>query len=119
MFGAFPVLVGYSKVLMAIRYEHIELNKDRVPSIAGTKTKVVELAVEQQAYGWSPEELHFQHSYLKLGQIHPALAYTGTIVRNSTAKPSTASNEPKSCVVNFSIQSWRHFCSRRSKGVRV
>lgn len=26
-------------------------------------------------YGWSPEELYFQHPYLTLGQIHSALAY--------------------------------------------
>jgi uncharacterized protein (DUF433 family) len=57
------------------RYEHITLNEDRVPEIAGTTMKVVELVVEQQAYGWSPEELHFQHPYLTLGQIHSALAY--------------------------------------------
>ncbi len=31
--------------------------------------------MEQQAYGWSSEELHFQHPYLTLGQIHSALAY--------------------------------------------
>ena len=60
---------------METRYEHIVLNKDDVPSIAGTTTKVVELVVEQQAYGWSPEELHFQHPYLTLGQIYSALAY--------------------------------------------
>jgi hypothetical protein len=37
--------------------------------------KVVELVVERQAYGWSPEELQFQHPYLDLGQIYSALAY--------------------------------------------
>ena len=46
-----------------------------VPIIQGTTTKVVELVVEQIAYGWSPEELHFQHPDLTLGQIHCALAY--------------------------------------------
>jgi uncharacterized protein (DUF433 family) len=51
------------------------VNADRVPSIVGIPSKVVELVVEQQAYGWSPEELHFQHPYLTLGQIHSALAY--------------------------------------------
>ncbi len=56
-------------------YEHITLNEDRVPGIAGTTMKVVELVVEQQAYGWSPEELDFQHPYPTLGQIHSALAY--------------------------------------------
>lgn len=60
---------------METRYEHIELNEDHIPTISGTRMKVVELVVEQQAYGWSPEELHFQHSYLTLGQIHSALAY--------------------------------------------
>jgi uncharacterized protein (DUF433 family) len=65
----------YAEVLMETRYEHITLNEDRVPEIAGTTMKVVELVVEQQAYGWSPEELHFQHPYLTLGQVHSALAY--------------------------------------------
>lgn len=56
------------------RYEHITLD-GRVPMISGTTTKVVELVVERMAYGWSPEELHFQHPYLSLGQIYSALAY--------------------------------------------
>jgi hypothetical protein len=37
--------------------------------------KVIELVLEKSAYGWSPEELHFQHPYLSLGQIYSALAY--------------------------------------------
>lgn len=57
------------------RYEHIVLDDKGVPSIAGTTMKVVELVLEMIGYGWSPEELHFQHSYLTLGQIHSALAY--------------------------------------------
>lgn len=60
---------------MQTRYEHITLNEDRAPEIAGTTIKVVELVVEQQAYGWSPEELYFQHPHLTLGQIYSALAY--------------------------------------------
>ncbi len=67
--------VGYSTVLMKTRYEHIVLNEDRVPEIADTMLKVAELVIEQQAYGWSPEELRYQHPYLTLGQIHSALAY--------------------------------------------
>ena len=57
------------------RYEHIVLNAAQVPIIAGTTLKVVELALDQMAYGWSPEELQFQFPYLTLGQIHSALAY--------------------------------------------
>lgn len=60
---------------METRYAQITLDVDRVPHIAGTTMKVVGLVVEQQAYGWSPEELHSQHPDLTLGQIHSALAY--------------------------------------------
>ena len=56
-------------------YEHIVIGEDRVPSIAGTTMKVIELVAERTAYGWSPEELHFQHPYLTMGQIFSALAY--------------------------------------------
>lgn len=56
-------------------YEHVQLDAEGVPFIANTTMKVVELVMAQMAYGWSPEELHFQHPYLTLGQIHSALAY--------------------------------------------
>ena len=56
-------------------YEHVQLDAAGTPFIAGTTMKVVELVMAQMAYGWSPEELHFQHPYLTLGQIHSALAY--------------------------------------------
>jgi uncharacterized protein (DUF433 family) len=57
------------------RYEHIILNEAKVPIITGTTMKVIELVLDCKAYGWSPEELHFQHPYLTLGQIYSALAY--------------------------------------------
>jgi len=59
----------------ATTYEHIVLNQAGVPIIKGTSTKIVEIILEVKAYGWSPEEIHFQHPYLSLGQIHSALAY--------------------------------------------
>jgi uncharacterized protein (DUF433 family) len=61
--------------LVETRYEHIVLDDVGTPLIAGTTMKVIELMLEQIAYGWSAEELHFQHPYLSLGQIHSALAY--------------------------------------------
>lgn len=61
--------------LVETRYEHIVLDDVGIPHITGTTMKVVELVLERSAYGWSPEELHFQHPYLSLGQIHSALAY--------------------------------------------
>ena len=56
-------------------YEHVQIDADGAPIIAGTTMKVVELVMAQMAYGWSPEELHFQHPYLSLGEIYSALAY--------------------------------------------
>lgn len=56
-------------------YEHIILNDRRVPVIAGTKMKVIEIILDKIAYGWSPEELQYQHPQLTLGQIYSALAY--------------------------------------------
>ncbi len=61
--------------IVKTRYEHVILNEKDVPIIAGTNMKVIELVLEKTAYGWSPEELQFQHPYLTLGQIHSALAY--------------------------------------------
>ena len=64
-----------TSAVIETRYEHISLDETGTPMVAGTTLKVVELVLEQMAYGWSPEELHFQHPYLTLGQIHSALAY--------------------------------------------
>jgi uncharacterized protein (DUF433 family) len=61
--------------LTATEYKYIELDEQQVPYIAGTTMKVVELVEAQHAYGWSPEEIHMQHRYLSMGQIHSALAY--------------------------------------------
>jgi uncharacterized protein (DUF433 family) len=32
-------------------------------------------SLDHLAYGWSPEEMHYQHPPLSLAQIHAALAY--------------------------------------------
>jgi uncharacterized protein (DUF433 family) len=62
-------------MLVETRYEHIALSEKGVPIIAGTSMKVVELVLDHKAYGWSPEELKFQHPHLTMGQIYSALAY--------------------------------------------
>ena len=56
-------------------YPHIAFDATDAPVLAGTTMKVVELVMAQQAHGWSPEEMHFQHPDLPLGTIHAALAY--------------------------------------------
>jgi uncharacterized protein (DUF433 family) len=55
-------------------YEHIVV-RDGVPRIAATRYKVTHLVQERLAYGWSPEELQYQHQDLSLGEIYSALAY--------------------------------------------
>jgi hypothetical protein len=37
--------------------------------------KIKQLVAEHLNWGWSPEELHFQHPHLTLGEIYSALAY--------------------------------------------
>lgn len=59
----------------ATGYEHIVLDNRGVARIAGTRWRVSLLVAARQAYGWSPEELHFQHPDLSLGKIYSALAY--------------------------------------------
>jgi uncharacterized protein (DUF433 family) len=53
----------------------IEIDEQGVAWITGANTKVAEVVLDKLAYGWSPEEVHFQHPHLSLAQIHSALAY--------------------------------------------
>lgn len=54
---------------------HIWLDDHGVAWIDQTNTKVIEVALDMIAHGWSPEEIHFQHPHLSLAQIHGALGY--------------------------------------------
>jgi uncharacterized protein (DUF433 family)/predicted RNase H-like HicB family nuclease len=56
-------------------YAHIEQDEAGNPVISGSTMKVVELVMAQQAHGWSPEELHFQHPDISLAEIYSALAF--------------------------------------------
>jgi uncharacterized protein (DUF433 family) len=54
----------------------IEIRENGVAWIIGANTKVIEVALDHLAHGWSPEEIFFQHyGQLSLAQIHAALAY--------------------------------------------
>ncbi|NEP58044.1 MAG: DUF433 domain-containing protein [Symploca sp. SIO2G7] len=59
----------------ATEYKHIVLDERNVAFIAGSTMKVVEIVMAQMAYGWTPEEIHINHRYLSMSQIHAALAY--------------------------------------------
>jgi uncharacterized protein (DUF433 family) len=61
--------------MKSMSYAHIGYNNRGAPIIQGTTMKVVELVEAQRAFGWSPEELHFQFPHITLGQIHSALGY--------------------------------------------
>lgn len=54
---------------------HVHFDDRGVAWIDDTTTKVIEVALDQIAHGWSAEEIHFQHPHLSLGQIHAALGY--------------------------------------------
>jgi|CryBogDrversion2_1035201.scaffolds.fasta_scaffold198465_1 uncharacterized protein (DUF433 family) len=96
------------------RYEHIILLDTGVPCIEGTTMKVIELVREHDAYGWSAEELHFQHPYLSLGQIYSALAYywdhkaelDAEITRRRTHVDELRTQEPRTAL-HDRVQAYR------------
>ncbi len=53
----------------------IEVDEQGTAWITGTNVKVMEVVLDKLAYGWSPEEIHFQHPGLSLAQIHAAFSY--------------------------------------------
>jgi uncharacterized protein (DUF433 family) len=54
---------------------HIRLDGKGVAWINSTRTKVIEVAMDHIAYGWSAEEIQRQHPHLSLAQTHSALAF--------------------------------------------
>ena len=56
-------------------YAHIVVDEQGVPWIEDATMKVIELVLDQQAYGGTPEQLQEQHPYLTFGQIYSAFAY--------------------------------------------
>lgn len=66
---------GYGHPMSVATTSHIRIDDHGVSWIDDTNTKVIEVALDMIAHGWSPEEIHFQHSHLSLAQIHAALGY--------------------------------------------
>ncbi|MCC6392359.1 MAG: DUF433 domain-containing protein [Bryobacterales bacterium] len=58
--------------MTAVFSTRIELDPEGVAWIGDTKVKVIEVVLDKIAYGWSPEEIHFQHPHLSLAQIRRA-----------------------------------------------
>lgn len=65
----------YSGAMAVSTTAHIRLDDRGSAWIDDTNTKVIEVALDMIAHGWSPEEIHFQHPHLSLAQIHAALGY--------------------------------------------
>jgi len=61
--------------MTTVAHPHIRLDARGVAWIDDANVKVIEVVLDRLAYGWSPEEIHFQHPHLSLAQIHAALAY--------------------------------------------
>ncbi|MGH7957867.1 MAG: DUF433 domain-containing protein [Opitutaceae bacterium] len=62
-------------MLTAEPIAHIYRDPAGAAWIDRTRVKVIELALDHVAYGWSAEEIHRQHPHLSLAQIHAALGY--------------------------------------------
>jgi uncharacterized protein (DUF433 family) len=54
--------------------KNIEL-RDSVPYVAGTRTKVIEVAGDFVAHGWDVNEIHANYPYLTTAQVKDALEY--------------------------------------------
>jgi uncharacterized protein (DUF433 family) len=54
---------------------HVWLDAENRAWLDDTNVKVIEVALDHVAYGWSAEEIHNQHPHLSLPQIYAALAY--------------------------------------------
>lgn len=61
--------------MSTVAYAHLTFSSDGVPMLAGTTTKVIEIALDYLAHRWEADEIHRQHPHLTRGQIHSALAY--------------------------------------------
>lgn len=59
----------------AVEISHVAIDRHGRAWIDDTNIKVVEVVRDHLAYGWSPEEIHWQHPNLSLAQIYAALAY--------------------------------------------
>lgn len=54
---------------------HVWLDEKGRAWIDDTNVKVVEVVLDHLAYGWSAEEMHYQHPHLSLAQIYAALGF--------------------------------------------
>lgn len=92
----------------------IEVDARGIAWIAGANTKVKEVVLDKLAYGWSPEEMHFQHPHLSMAQIHAALAYyyenqdqLDEEIRHDLEELDQLSSQSESAALRSKLQSLR------------
>jgi len=92
----------------------IEIDAKGVAWVAGANTKVKEIVLDKLAYGWSPEEMHFQHPNLSMAQIHATLAYYyenqekfDEEIRRDLAEVDQLRSQSESSVLRAKLQSIR------------
>jgi uncharacterized protein (DUF433 family) len=61
--------------MATVSYPHIEIAADGTALVEGSRTKVIEIALDRLAHHWDAEEIQRQHPQLTLGQIYAALTY--------------------------------------------
>ena len=78
-------------------FSHVVIDTSGRAWIDDSNTKVIEVVRDHIAYGWSPEEINWQHPQLSLAQIYGALAYyhdnrstMDAEIRNSLASADAA-----------------------------
>jgi uncharacterized protein (DUF433 family) len=59
----------------ATNIPHVHLDQRGVAWIDDTNVKVIEVVLDRLVYGFSRDEIHFQHPHLSLAQIHGALSH--------------------------------------------
>ena len=60
----------------AIAYPHVVKENGAAACLEShPRTRVAMIVTDYLAYGWSPDEICRQHPYLKLAEVHSAMAY--------------------------------------------
>ncbi len=55
-------------------YPYVEMISGR-PFIQGKKVRVTEIVLDWLAYHWDAEQIHRQHPYLSMAEVHAAFVY--------------------------------------------